>query len=60
MIKKAPHFQDALNLAQDRSEDAKKLAKETFSDVMAVLEEKGKKAKELEETKEDVEKKAKR
>lgn len=42
-MKKAPHFQDALNLAQERGEDAKKLAKETFADVMAVLEEKGKK-----------------
>lgn len=49
-----------LNLANERSEEAKKLAKETYQDVLKVLEEKGKKAKEIaERAKADAEKKSK-
>ncbi|KAI5117766.1 hypothetical protein M0805_005197 [Coniferiporia weirii] len=57
---KAPHLKDIMNLANERNDEAKKLAKETFQDVLSVLEEKGRKAKELSErTKNDAEKKAK-
>ncbi|KAH8119012.1 hypothetical protein DFH11DRAFT_1562416 [Phellopilus nigrolimitatus] len=58
---KAPHLKDIISLANDRSEEAKKLAKETFQDVLNVLEEKGRKAKELsEKNKDDAGKKAKK
>ncbi|THH04579.1 hypothetical protein EW145_g5416 [Phellinidium pouzarii] len=57
---KAPHLKDIMNMANERSEDAKRLTKETFQDVLDILEEKGRKAKELaERTKEDAEKKSK-
>ncbi|EJD02753.1 uncharacterized protein FOMMEDRAFT_167922 [Fomitiporia mediterranea MF3/22] len=60
IIKKAPNSQEIIKLAEDQSEEAQNLAKETLTDVMAVLEEKGKKAKELtQRTKVEAEKQAK-
>ncbi|KLO15419.1 hypothetical protein SCHPADRAFT_995901 [Schizopora paradoxa] len=47
IIKKAPHLQDIVDLAQKRGDEAKDLLEETYRDVSKVLEEKGKKAKEL-------------
>lgn len=43
-----------MNVAGQRGEEAKELAKEAYQDILKVLEEKGKKAQKLtEETKED-------
>ena len=57
VMEKSPHLSDLWNIASDRSDDAKKLAKETVSDILGILEEKGKKAKELaERAKKDAEK----
>jgi len=47
ILEKAPHLQDILELADKRGEQAKGLLEETYRDVVKVLEEKGKKAKEL-------------
>ncbi|RPD63871.1 hypothetical protein L227DRAFT_572311 [Lentinus tigrinus ALCF2SS1-6] len=53
-LKRMPDVQVFVKVSQERSEDAKKLAKETYEAVLQVLEEKGKKAKQLsEEVKED-------
>ncbi|KAL5528657.1 hypothetical protein ACEPAF_7793 [Sanghuangporus sanghuang] len=49
LFKKAPNVQALLDITKERSEEAKDLAKETVSDVLSVLEEKGKKAKEISE-----------
>ena len=56
-MEKTPHLSDLWNIASNRSDEAKKLAKETVSDVLGILEEKGKKAKEIaQRTKKDAEK----
>ena len=53
-LKRMPDVKVFVKVSQERSEDAKKLAKETYEAVLQVLEEKGKKAKQLtEEVKED-------
>lgn len=49
IMEKSPHLSDLWSITSNRSEDAKKLAKDTVSDVLKVLEEKGKKAKEIAE-----------
>ncbi|KAL5523583.1 hypothetical protein ACEPAG_7756 [Sanghuangporus baumii] len=49
LFKKVPNVQALLNITKERSEEAKELAKETVSDILSVLEEKGKKAKEISE-----------
>ena len=51
---KVPNLEAVPKLANERSQEAKKLAEETFTDVLNVLNEKGKKAKALtEKTKDD-------
>ena len=53
-MKRMPDVKVFVKVSQERSEDAKKLAKETYEAVLQVLEEKGKKAKQLsEEVKKD-------
>jgi len=47
LLKKAPHLQDIMELADKHGEQAKELVEETYRDVVKVLEEKGKKAKDL-------------
>lgn len=46
-LEKLPDVKVFIQLSQERGEDAKKLAKETYHDVFKVLEAKSKKAKEL-------------
>lgn len=54
MLKKVPNAQALIALSQDKGDDAKKLAQETWDDVLKVLDDKGKKAKALAEaTKEE-------
>ncbi|KAI0690194.1 hypothetical protein C8T65DRAFT_672032 [Cerioporus squamosus] len=58
-LKRMPDVKVFVKVSQERSEDAKKLAKETYEAVLQVLEEKGKKAQQLsEEVKEDTKKKS--
>ncbi len=53
-------MKDFVQVAGEKSDEAKQLAKETLQDIMNLLEEKGKKAQKLKEkTKEDAEGKAK-
>ena len=48
-----------MNLANERSDEATKLTKETYQDILKVLEDKGRKAKEIaENAKADAEKKS--
>lgn len=48
-----------MQLAQDRGDDAKKLTKEAYEDIVKVLEEKGKKARDLlEKSQNDVKRKS--
>ncbi|KAI8975817.1 hypothetical protein BD414DRAFT_496993 [Trametes punicea] len=56
-LKRLPDVKVFVKVSQDRREDAKKLAEETYEAVLQVLEEKGRKAKQLsEEVKEDTRK----
>ncbi|KAI0655905.1 hypothetical protein C8Q70DRAFT_1016263 [Cubamyces menziesii] len=56
-LKRVPDVQVFVKVSQERREDAKKLAQETYEAVLQVLEEKGQKAKQLaEEVKEDTKK----
>ncbi|CDO69303.1 hypothetical protein BN946_scf184976.g22 [Trametes cinnabarina] len=56
-LKRLPDVKIFVKVSQERSEDAKKLAEETYEAVLQVLEEKGKKAKQLtEEVKDDTKK----
>ncbi len=48
-LKKVPHIKDFMDVASQRGEDAKALAKETYQDILKILEEKGQKAKKLSE-----------
>ncbi|KAI0743833.1 hypothetical protein C8Q80DRAFT_1183375 [Daedaleopsis nitida] len=48
-LKRMPDVKVFVKVSQEKSEDAKKLAKETYEAVLEVLEEKGKKAKRLSE-----------
>jgi transcription initiation factor IIF auxiliary subunit len=58
-LKKVPNAQALLELSKTRSEDATKLAKETWDDILKVLQSKADKAKELAEgTKEEAKKEA--
>lgn len=58
-LKKVPNAQALVELSQSRSEDAKKLAQETWDELLRVLEDKGKKAKELAQgTKEEAKEKS--
>jgi len=57
-LEKAPDMKVFVQLSQNKSEKAKKLAKETYDDVFRVLEEKAKKAKGIvEETKDEAKEK---
>ena len=56
-LKRMPDVKVFVKVSQQRSDDAKQLAKETYEAVLQVLEEKGKKAKKLsEELKEETQK----
>ena len=56
-LKRVPDVKVFVKVSQERREDAKKLAQETYEAVLQVLEEKGQKAKQLaEEVKEDTKK----
>ncbi|KAI0829630.1 hypothetical protein BC628DRAFT_1408486 [Trametes gibbosa] len=56
-LKRIPDVKVFVKVSQDRGEEAKKLAQETYEAILQVLEEKGKKAKALSEVvKEDVKK----
>ncbi|KAI0373383.1 hypothetical protein BV20DRAFT_989057 [Pilatotrama ljubarskyi] len=58
-LKRVPDVKVFVKVSQDRREDAKKLAQETYEAVLQVLEEKGQKAQQLsEEVKEDTKKKS--
>lgn len=46
-LQKVPDAKVVLQLSQERSEDAQKLTKETYEDILKVLQEKGAKAKKL-------------
>lgn len=55
LLKKVPNAKALVELSSEKGEDAKKLARETWEDILKVLEEKGKKAQELgKEAKEEV------
>lgn len=61
MLEKAPNAKALLELSKDKGDDAAKLAKETWEEVLKVLEEKGQKARELaNDTKEEGKQKAKK
>lgn len=47
MLEKAPQAQALLELSKDKSDEATKLAKETWGEILKVLEDKGKKARAL-------------
>ncbi|KAI0356215.1 hypothetical protein OH77DRAFT_1423818 [Trametes cingulata] len=58
-LQRVPDVKVFVKVSQDRREDAKKLAQETYEAVLKVLEEKGQKAKQLsEEVKEDTKRKS--
>ncbi|KAI0769674.1 hypothetical protein BD413DRAFT_476947 [Trametes elegans] len=58
-LKRVPDVKVFVKVSQDRREDAKKLAQETYEAVLEVLEEKGKKAKQLaDDVKHDTNKKS--
>ena len=52
-LEKHPHIKDFVAIAGEKGDEAKKLAQETFNDIMSVLEEKGKKAQKLKESMKD-------
>lgn len=59
MLEKAPNAKAFIDLSKDKGEEATKLAKEAWEDIFKVLEDKGKKARELaQSTKEEGKKKA--
>ncbi|OSX66568.1 hypothetical protein POSPLADRAFT_1031540 [Postia placenta MAD-698-R-SB12] len=59
MLKQAPSMSALMQLAQDRGDDAKKLTKEAYEDIVKVLEEKGKNARDLlEKSQNDVKRKS--
>lgn len=61
MLQKAPNARALLELSKDKGEDASKLAKETWEEVLKVLEAKGQKARELaNDAKEEGKQKAKK
>ncbi|TFK54318.1 hypothetical protein OE88DRAFT_1624751 [Heliocybe sulcata] len=59
-LEKTPNVKEFIKVSQERSDDARQLAKETYEEILRVLEEKGKKAKRMaEETGKDAQQRSK-